>query len=242
MRVLVTGGAGFIGSHIVDRLVKDHGSDVLVLDDFSFGRREFQERSANDCELVKGSICDVRTIEKLIKDVDIVIHAAAYADVGACVRNKLTDYKVNTQGTFNLLNAALEASVERFVFVSSASIYGNNVFSDDRPWFREDSAAAPLSTYAVSKLYGEQLAKVFYELYGLPTCSLRYFSIYGPRQIPKPMSHSWVVGIFVIRALRSQDLVVYGDGSQIRDFTYVDDVSEATVSAAMKRKASVRAG
>jgi len=165
--------------------------------------------------------------------VDVVFHLAAYADVAATIYNPDEDFRSNVIGTYNVLKASLEAGVKRFVFASSASVYGNQPSpSPDEPQkFREDAKPNPLSTYANSKLWGELQARLFYTLYGLPTVSLRYFSVYGPLQVPKPKSHSWVVAIFLMRAIYGKPLVVFG-GGQVRDFIHVEDVAEATVRAA----------
>lgn len=234
----MTGGAGFIGSHVVDQLIFDYQVEkVIVVDNFSAGIPDFLKKSINKITLIKGDITDFNLIKEILENVDIVIHEAAQADVAASLRDARTDFMNNVVGTENLLEAALDKDIQRFVFVSSASVYGNNVFSPEDRRFVEDIPCYPLSTYASNKLFGEQTARVFFECYGLPTVSLRYFSIYGPRQIPKYGSHSWVVAIFVINALEGTPITVYGDGNQIRDFTYVEDTAKATILAAIKETA-----
>jgi len=172
-----------------------------VVDNFSAGMRKFLKKSIDKITLIKGDISDFNFVKKLLENVDIVIHEAAQADVAASIRDARSDFVNNVIGSENMLEASLEADIQRFVFVSSASIYGNNVVSSDDRRFVESLPCYPLSTYAANKLFGEQTARVFFECYGLPTVSLRYFSIYGPRQIPKYGSHSWVVAIFIINAL-----------------------------------------
>ena len=199
--------------------------------------RKFLKKSIDKISLIEGDITDFNFVKELLENIDIVIHEAAQADVAASIRDARTDFHNNVIGTENLLEAALDANIQRFVFVSSASIYGNNVVSPEDRRFVESLPCFPLSTYASNKLFGEQTARVFFECYGLPTVSLRYFSIYGPRQIPKYGSHSWVVAIFVISALEGKPITVYGDGNQIRDFTYVEDTAKATILAAMKEAA-----
>jgi len=184
-------------------------------------------------KFIEGDIADYETVRKTISDIDVVFHLAAYADVAATIYNPDEDFRTNVVGTYNVLKASREAGVKRYVFASSAAIYGNQLppSPNEPPIFREDMKSNPLSTYANSKLWGENQAILFYRLYGLPTVSLRYFSVYGPLQIPKPRSHSWVVAIFLMRAISGKPLIVFG-GGQVRDFIHVEDVAEATVRAA----------
>jgi len=233
--VLVTGGCGHIGSFVVRKLIQRGAAHIRIVDNLSaypFNQLEVfcKDILANDrVEFFKGDIADKETIKKIIQGVDVVFHLAAYADVAATIYNPDEDFRSNIIGTYNVLKTSLEAGVKRYIFASSAAVYGDQ----ESPEFREDMKPNPLSTYANSKLWGEIQARLFYRLYGLPTVSLRYFSIYGPLQIPKPRSHSWVVSIFFMRAINGRPLIVFG-GGQIRDFIHVEDVAEATIRAAEK--------
>jgi UDP-glucose 4-epimerase/dTDP-L-rhamnose 4-epimerase len=182
--------------------------------------------------IIRGDICDKNLVYNIMKDIDVVFHLSAYADVAATIYNPDEDFRSNVIGTYVVLKASLDNNVEKFVFASTAAVYGDQPWKgSEPPKFVEDMKPNPLSTYANSKLWGENQAKLFFELYGLKTVSLRYFSVYGPLQIPKPKSHSWVVAIFLMKALKGKPLTVYG-GNQVRDFTYVEDVAEITVRAA----------
>jgi UDP-glucose 4-epimerase/dTDP-L-rhamnose 4-epimerase len=237
--VLVTGGCGHIGSFVVRKLLQRGVAYVKIIDNLSaypFNQLEVYCRDilADDrVEFVKGDIADREVAKKVVQGVDIVFHLAAYADVAATIYNPDEDFRTNIIGTYNILKASLDAGVKRYVFASSAAIYGDQPSPPPResPKFREDMKPNPLSTYANSKLWGETQARLFYTLYGFSTVSLRYFSIYGPLQIPKPRSHSWVVAISLMRALNRKPLIVYG-GGQVRDFIHVEDVAEANVRAA----------
>ncbi|MEM2704803.1 MAG: NAD-dependent epimerase/dehydratase family protein [Candidatus Bathyarchaeia archaeon] len=237
--VLVTGGCGHIGSFVVRKLLERGVASIRIIDNLSaypfdqlshFCKDFFED---DRIIFIKGDIADKETVKKALNNVDIVFHLAAYADVAATIYNPDEDFRSNIIGTYNVLKASLEAGVKRYIFASSAAVYG-----DQQPQnpsepvkFIEDMKPNPLSTYANSKLWGENQAKLFYDLYGLETVSLRYFSIYGPLQIPKPKSHSWVIAIFLMRAINNKPLVIYG-GRQVRDFIYVEDAAEATVRAA----------
>jgi UDP-glucose 4-epimerase/dTDP-L-rhamnose 4-epimerase len=237
--VLVTGGCGHIGSFVVRKLLQRGVAHVRIIDNLSaypFNQLEVYCRdvSADErVEFVKGDIADREVVKKVVQGVDIVFHLAAYADVAATIYNPDEDFRTNVIGTYNILRGSLDAGVKKYVFSSSAAIYGDQPQPSpgEPPRFSEDMKPNPLSTYANSKLWGEIQARLFYTLYGLPAVSLRYFSIYGPLQIPKPRSHSWVVAIFLMRALNGKPLMVYG-GGQVRDFIHVEDVAEANVRAA----------
>ncbi len=235
--ILVTGGAGFIGSHIVDQLVAFNAEKVIAFDDFSAGFRSFINPDYNNVVIIEGDITDHRSLEKVFAEVDIVIHAAAQADVAKSIQNPFHDFKDNAEGSLNVFEISLKNDVKRVVVVGSAAVYGNETISSDDRRFKETQAVHPISPYGVNKLYTEQLARVYHECYGLQTVTLRYFSIYGPRQIPKPGSHSWAASIFIANALANKELMIFGDGKQIRDQTFVKDAAYATVLATKKRNA-----
>lgn len=224
MKALVTGGAGFIGSHIVDRLLAD-GHDVIVLDDFSTGHRH-NLPDHSSLSVIEGTICDPDTVSRCIIGVDWVFHKAAVASVPKTVNDPVGSSKVNYQGTLNLLEAARNNSVKRFVFASSAALYG------DEPALPKDESMAPvtLTPYAVDKLASEFACSVYTRLYGLETVCLRYFNVYGPRQDPSS-PYSGVISIFTDKLKKQEVPTIFGDGEQTRDFVYVSDVVEANIQA-----------
>jgi UDP-glucose 4-epimerase len=222
---LVTGGAGFIGSHLVDELVR-RGRRVRVLDDFSTGKRD-NLAAARDVEVVEGDILDVRTVRDAMRGVTRVFHQAALRSVPRSVDDPSTTNRVNVEGTLNVFVAARDAGVGRVVYASSSSVYGD---AQALP-LDEAAAPAPVSPYAVSKLAGEHYGRVFTRVYGLPTVGLRYFNVYGPRQDPASQ-YAAVVPRFMQGALRGESLEVHGDGLQSRDFTHVRNVVLANCLAA----------
>jgi len=222
---LVTGGAGFIGSHIAERLVLD-GHTVRVLDDFSSGRESNLDSFRNDIEIVHGDIRDADVVKRATKGVDIVFHEAALGSVPRSVVDPLTTHEVNMTGTLNVFLAARDAGARRVVYASSSSVYGETPVLPKR----EDMTAQPLSPYALSKLVGEHYASVFKQIYGFEIVSLRYFNIFGPRQDPESQ-YAAVVPRFITALLNGKAPVVYGDGLQSRDFTYVDNVVNANLLA-----------
>ena len=236
-RVLVTGGAGFIGNEISRQCIQLNAEETVIIDDMSAGFDVFIEDIKDQVTLIKGDICDVNVLDKAMENIDIVLHAAAQADVANSIRNIEVDFQSNVVGTYRVLESALKKEVDRVVLVSSASVYGNNIESEDNRMFIEDAPLDPLSPYAANKACLEQFGRGFYNSYGLKTTALRYFSIYGPKQIPKIGSQSWVVSIFVIRAHEKKKLIVFGDGHQIRDFTHVKDTAKATILAGIKQNA-----
>jgi len=225
--VLVTGGAGFIGSHLVDRLLAE-GFEVWVLDDFSAGRMENVSchNGVRGFHLVRGDVRDVGLVEKIVEDVDVVFHEAALVDVALSVENPVLFNEVNVVGTLNLLRACLGSDVKRFVFASSCAVYGNS----EPARKRENMLSKPISPYGVSKLAAENYVRVFNRLYGLETVCLRYFNVYGPRQ-GFPSSYGGVITAFVNRLLKGQPPIIYGDGKQTRDFVHVDDLVMANLLA-----------
>jgi len=225
MRYLVTGGAGFIGSHLVQALVQ-RGDSVVVLDDFSTGRRENLEAVAGQVAVVEGDITDLPTVRRAVEGADCVLHQAALASVQRSVDDPLRSNAVNVQGTLHVLVAARDAGVRRVVFAASSSVYGD---TEELPK-HEGMSARPLSPYALQKWVGEQYCKLFSDLYGLDSVSLRYFNVFGPRQDPHS-DYAAVIPIFITRLLQRAAPHIYGDGEQSRDFTYIDNVVSANLKA-----------
>ena len=222
---LVTGGAGFIGSHIVALLV-EKGAGVRVLDDFSTGFRRNLDAVEDDIELVEGDVRDEKTVRAAVSGCAYVIHQAALPSVVRSIEDPLTVHRVNVDGTLGLLLAARDAGVRRFVFASSSSVYGDNPALPKR----EDMMPMPLSPYAVGKLVGEHYCSVFSRLYGLTCVSLRYFNVFGPRQNPESQ-YAAVIPKFFTALLKGEAPTVHGDGEQSRDFTFVRNVAEANLLA-----------
>ncbi|MDX1630962.1 MAG: SDR family oxidoreductase, partial [Thermoanaerobaculia bacterium] len=222
----MTGGAGFIGSHLVESLVES-GSPVRVLDDFSTGREENLAPIRDRIELLRGDLRDEGICRRAVEGVGLVFHQAALGSVPRSLARPERTLGVNVGGTGNLLAAAREAGVERFVYASSSSVYGDS----SRLPKREGEEGAPLSPYALSKRMNEELADVFQRCYDLGTVGLRYFNVYGPRQDPAG-PYAAVVPRFVERGLRGEAMTIHGDGEQSRDFTYVADAVRANLLAA----------
>ena len=224
-RYLVTGGAGFIGSNIASELVQ-RGETVRVIDDFSTGRRENLEDIADKVEFIEGDIGDPELVKEAVSGVDYVLHQAAIPSVERSVRDPVGTNRANVDGTLSLLVASREAKVKRVVFASSSSIYG------DSPTLpkTEDMMPDPLSPYAASKLIGEYYCKIFQNLFGLETICLRYFNVFGPRQDPTSQ-YAAVIPLFITAVASDRQPVVYGDGLQSRDFTFVENVVEANLLA-----------
>jgi UDP-glucose 4-epimerase len=225
MRVLVTGGGGFIGSHVTERLLHD-GHDVRVLDNFSSGRRENLLRLADDFELVEGDVQSYERAHTAVRGCDAVIHQAALPSVPRSIQDPLTSNASNVIGTLNVLLAARDSGVGRVVYASSSSVYGT---TDALP-MSEELPTAPISPYAVAKLAGEGYCRSFWVVYGLETVALRYFNVFGPRQDPRSQ-YAGVVAAFVDAFVTDQRPAIYGDGEQTRDFTPVENVVEATLLA-----------
>jgi nucleoside-diphosphate-sugar epimerase len=226
MRALVTGGAGFIGSHLAERLVRD-GHDVRVLDNLATGRRQNILPLADEIELVEGDIQSYERVHNAVNGMEIVFHQAALPSVPRSVQDPLTSNATNVIGTLNVLLAARDAGVRRVVFASSSSVYGQNPVLPKS----EDLATLPISPYAVAKLAGEGYCRSFYSVYGLETVCLRYFNIFGPRQDPLSQ-YSAVIPSFIAALLERRAPTIFGDGEQSRDFTYVDNAVEANLLAA----------
>jgi UDP-glucuronate 4-epimerase len=230
MHVLVTGGAGFIGSHLVDSLLADRHR-VTAVDNFDpFYERRIKEanvaphRTHAACAVIEADICDAHLIAQLPRDVDVIVHLAARAGVRPSIADPIGYQDVNVRGTQNLLEYARAAGIRQFVFASSSSVYGIN---PRVPWSEDDHVLQPISPYASSKVSGELLGHVYAHLYGIRFIALRFFTVYGPRQRPDLAIHA-----FARRILRGDPIPVFGDGSTRRDYTFVDDIV-AGVRAAM---------
>ena len=231
-RYLVTGGAGFIGSHITTALVK-RGEKVRVLDDLSTGFADNLQSVIKELEFVEGDVVDSQTVAAAVKGVDCIFHQAALASVPMSIDNPMETNRVCVNGTLNVLNQARQAGVRRVVYAASSSVYGD---SPDSPK-REDACPMPLSPYAAAKAAGELYCKSFFHSYGLETVGLRYFNVFGPRQDPNS-PYSAVIPIFVTRMLDGIAPVVYGDGQQTRDFTHVANIVHGNLLAAEAKEAA----
>lgn len=225
-KFLVTGGAGFIGSNIVDELVKG-GHEVKVVDNFMTGRRENLRDVIDKIDLIEGDIRDLDLMKKTAKGVDFILHQAAFRSVPKSVDNPSLTNDINVAGTLNVLLAAKDVGVKRLVYASSSSCYGEATSFPQK----EDALPKPVSPYAVSKLTGEYYCRTFSATFGLETVSLRYFNVFGPRQNPES-KYSTVIPAFIFRMLRDLSPTVDGDGKQTRDFTFVKNVVEANIKAA----------
>lgn len=229
---LVTGGAGFIGSHLCDALVKS-GDRVRVIDNLSTGRMANLQGLENQIEFINADIRDPEAVSRAVEDVDIIFHQAALPSVPRSISNPLASHDVNATGTLSVLHAASEANVRRLVYASSSSVYG------DTPVLPkvETMAPMPLSPYAVSKLAGEYYCQVFAHVYGLETVALRYFNVFGPKQDPNSQ-YSAVIPKFSAMYLKGEVPTIDGDGEQTRGFAYIDNVVQANLLAAKAKDVS----
>lgn len=227
---LVTGGAGFIGSHIASAL-SAAGARVRVIDDLSTGYQENLDEIGGQIDFVKGSLADESSLRRALEDVELVFHEAAIPSVPRSVEDPRQTHTASVDSTFSLLLAAKERGVKRLIYAASSSAYG------DKPTLPkvEDMLPEPLSPYAVAKLVGEYYAQVFTRVYGLETLSLRYFNVFGPRQDPSSQ-YSGVISRFISDLLSDRQPVIYGDGEQSRDFTYINNVVDANLKAAETTK------
>jgi nucleoside-diphosphate-sugar epimerase len=223
---LVTGGAGFIGSHLAAALIK-RGARVRIIDDLSTGHRENVVEIGGDVDFIQASLTDQRAVGRALQDVELVFHEAAIPSVPRSVAMPTETHEASVNATFSLLLAARDKKVRRLVYAASSSAYG------DQPELpkREDMRPDPLSPYAVAKLVGEYYCRVFSRVYGLETVSLRYFNVFGPRQDPGSQ-YSGVISRFMDALLNGKQPVIYGDGEQSRDFTYISNVVDANLRAA----------
>ena len=230
-RVLVTGGAGFIGGHLVERLVAD-GAEVRVLDDFSTGKEANLAAVRDDIELLREDLRDASAVARAVEGVEVVFHQGAIPSVPRSVEEPLRTHSVNVVGTLQLLEAARHAGVRRLVYAASSSAYGD---TEVLPKV-ETMPADPLSPYAVQKYAGELHCRLYTQLYGLETVALRYFNIFGPRQDPES-EYAAVIPRFACAALAGEPAQIYGDGGQTRDFTFVGDAVKANLLAADAERA-----
>lgn len=226
-RVVITGGAGFIGSNLAYELSDDN--DIVIIDDLSTGSIDNVAGlvGKNNVTLIKGSILDLRLLETSLKRTEYVFHLAAIASVPRSIVDPLPTNEVNITGTLNVLTAAKKNGIKKVIYASSSSVYG------DTPTLpkTEDMQPNSQSPYALTKLVGEYYCRIFYEVYDIPTICLRYFNVYGPRQNPDS-EYAAVIPSFISRVSRNEQPIIYGDGSQTRDFTYVRDVVRANIIAA----------
>jgi UDP-glucose 4-epimerase len=233
-RSLVTGGAGFIGSHLVEALLQ-RGDQVRVLDDFSSGSIDNLTAVKGEIELFEADLCDQAILEEVVKGVDFIFHQAAFVSVPLSIKNPGICFEVNVGGTYRLLDAARKAGVKRVVMASSAAVYGENT---NFP-LSEDLLPDPLSPYAASKQMGEVMAALFSNQLNLEVTALRYFNVFGPRQNPQS-DYAAVIPIFLKTLINQNQPTIYGDGLQTRDFVYVHDVVQANLQAATSKKAPGR--
>ena len=224
MKYLVTGGAGFIGSHIVEALL-ERGHDVRVLDNLSTGY--LHNLNDRNVEFVEGDVTDVASVTEAVRGIDIVYHQAALASVPRSITDPIATHDACATGTLNVLHSCVKANVGRVIYAASSSGYGNKPFMSKR----EMDLPAPLSPYAVAKLAGEYYCHAFYETYGLETVCIRYFNVFGPRQDPDS-PYSAVIPLFITALLEGRRPVVFGDGEQTRDFTFVKNVVHGNLLAA----------
>ena len=231
MKYLVTGGGGFIGSNIVEELLHQ-GHEVRVLDNFSTGKRENIRPFLSDIELIEGDIRSYHVTDRAVRGIEVILHQAALPSVPRSIADPITSNEVNVVGTLNILEAGRTHGVRRIVYASSSSVYGDNPVLPKV----ETMTPRPLSPYAVSKLAGEHYCRIFYELYGMETVALRYFNVFGPRQDPDSQ-YSAVIPKFITAMMRGDAPVIFGNGDQSRDFTYVSNVVQANMLASTKQNA-----
>jgi len=227
-RVVITGGAGFIGSNLAEELATNNS--VIIIDDLSTGKKEniASLLQKNNVKFIQGSILDLKLLQKSFRGVDFVFHQAALPSVPRSIEDPKATNEVNVTGTLNVLLAARDNKVKKVIYASSSSVYG------DTPTLpkREDMPTNPQSPYALTKLVGEYYCRIFHQVYSLPTVCLRYFNVYGPRQDPTSQ-YAAVIPRFIARVSRGNPPIIYGDGNQTRDFTFIKDVTQANRIAAI---------
>ena len=226
LKCLITGGAGFIGSNLADELIR-RGARVRIIDNFATGFRENLDEIAGDFKFIEGDITDDTALAKAVDGVEVIFHQAALPSVPRSVEDPAETHRICVDGTFNVLLKAKESGVRRVVYAASSSAYGDQPVLPKVETMRPD----PLSPYAVAKLTGELYCRAFNNVYGLETISLRYFNVFGPRQNPASM-YSGVISRFIDALMTGQQPVIFGDGEQSRDFTYIANVVDANIKAA----------
>ncbi|MBS3175832.1 SDR family oxidoreductase [Candidatus Woesearchaeota archaeon] len=230
MKYIVTGGAGFIGSHIVEELVQQ-GKEVVIIDNFFTGKKENISPFLEKVKVVKGSVEDKKLLSKTIEEGDIILHQAALRSVPSSFENPEAYNNVNINGTFHVLEVAHEKKADRVVFASSSSVYGDSKICPQQ----ENLPPSPKSPYALTKYAGEIYCKIFYEYYGLKTIALRYFNVFGPRQDPHSQ-YAALIPLFIEAVAQNRPPAIHWDGNQSRDFTYVKNVVRANLAAAHTKK------
>jgi len=225
--ILITGGAGFIGSHLVDRFIKEGANRILIYDNFSTGNKEYLE--GKPVEIVEGDILDPKKLRESMKDIDLVSHHAAELEVFTGIENTIHDLRTNIEGTLNVLNTALKNDVKKLIYASSGGVYGQAKVIPES----EDHPLLPHWPYGVSKLAGEKYCLQYTLLYGFPTISFRYGIVYGPREW-----YGRVLTLFIKRILEGNSPIIFGDGNQRRDYVYIDDVVEANILAIKNEEAN----
>jgi nucleoside-diphosphate-sugar epimerase len=229
-RILITGGAGFIGSNIAQELIK-RGDDVKIIDNLTTGKVTNIKNILDKIKFIQGDIRDLNLLKKLMKEVDYVFHQAAIPSVPRSVKDPIASNRTNVEGTLNVLVAAKDNNVKKVIYASSSSVYGDTLTLPKVETMKPN----PLSSYAVTKLTGEYYCKVFYKIYGLRTISLRYFNVFGRNQDPAS-EYAAVIPKFITGVLSNKPLIIYGDGKQTRDFTFIKDVVQANIKAAESSK------
>lgn len=226
MKAFVTGGAGFIGSHLTEKLLNNN-FEVIVFDNLLRGNKL---PNINDVQLVNNNILDYQDLEKLTRNCDIIFHLAAFLGVDQVAQNPIITMETENIGTYNIVNAAIKNNIPKIVYASTSGVYGK---TDMEQAVNEDFSVSPTSSYAIAKRYNEIYLKSVYQKYGISTFSLRYFNIYGPRQ-----DNRMVIPRFFEQAMKNENIIVYGNGMQTRDFTYIDDTIDATFNIPNKCKGS----
>jgi len=235
-KILITGGAGFIGSNLVEKLL-EYDNEVIIFDNLSTGIMEnIKNLESNpNFKFVQGDILNKELLEQVLENIDYVFHYAAVVGVKRTIEKPLEVLNVNTEGTRNVLELSLKQGVEKVIFASSSEVYGEPVEIPER----ENGHVNAKLPYAASKLIGENYCEAYYDMYGLKTTSLRFFNVYGPKQNSTP--YGFVVGIFIEQALKNKPLTIFGDGTQTRDFVFIEDNINATIIAAEQSKTNGKA-